>query len=153
MTHEVSATAKSLLAAATLATGATIDRWSRTGALAALIALLILPSPSVAVLSSLCLSLLASLGQAFHAVRTSLDERVFAHWSQHWQRDPASVNEDLSGFDATLQDQFGKRTKPRTLDARIQAATDLLRWQALSLGAQLALLALGIAFHHWGTQL
>ena len=55
---------KCLFAAATLATGTTIDRWSRAGALAALVALLVCTPRSASAVAVLALSLLAALGQA-----------------------------------------------------------------------------------------
>lgn len=138
---------KCLLAAATLATGTTIDRWSRVGALAALVTLLVCTPPSASAVAALALSLSAALGQAVLAARTSLDERVFAQWGRHWQRDPSAADRDPAAFDCALLDQFGKQTKPRTLDARIQAALRLLQRQAFACAGQLFLLALSIALN------
>ena len=143
---------KCLLAAATLATGTTIDRWSRVGALAALVTLLVCTPPSASAVAALALSLSAALGQAVLAARTSLDERVFAQWGQHWQRDPSAADRDPAAFDCALHDQFGKQTEPRTLDARIQAALRLLQRQAFACAGQLFLLALSIALNVRGTQ-
>lgn len=143
---------KCLLAAATLSTGTTIDGWSRVGALAAFVALVFIPSHSLIFTAVLWLSLLVGLGQAFLAARTSLDASVFAQWNQRWQGKTGSVNDDLAAFDSALQDQLGKPTTPRTLDARIQAAMGLLRRQALAFATQLVLLALAIALHHWEIQ-
>ena len=141
-----------LLAAATLATGTTIDRWSRVGALVALAALIVSPSLSATAASALSLSLLAGLAQACYAARTSLDAKVFEQWSQRWLASPGSAGDDLAAFDVAVHGLFGKATADRTLDARIKAAKCLLQRQAFSLVAQLFLLALGIALHHWGIQ-
>lgn len=141
---------KALLAAATLSAGTTIDRWSRVGALATLIPLIILPSISLSTGLSLCLSLLVALVQALYATRTALDERVFAQWSQHGLAEARSPNDHLGAFDSAVHDQFGRNMKPRTLDARIRSAMGLLQQQALALGIQLLLLALGIVRLHWG---
>ncbi len=143
---------KRLLAAATLATGTTIDRWSRVGALAALVTLLVCTPPTASAVAALTLSLLAALGQAFLAARTSLDERVFAQWCRHWQRDPSAADRDPAAFDGALHDQFGKQTTPRTLDARIQAAFRLLQLQAFACAGQLFLLGLSIALNLRGIQ-
>lgn len=143
---------KCLLAAATLATGTTIDRWSRVGALAAPVALLVCTPRSASAVTVLALSLLAALGQAFLAARTSLDERVFAQWGRHWQRDPSAADRDPAAFDCALHDQFGKQTEPRTLDARIQAAFRLLQLQAFACAGQLFLLGLSIALNLRGIQ-
>lgn len=143
---------KCLLAAATLATGTTIDRWSRVGALAALVTFLVCTPPSASAVAVLALSLLAALGQAFLAARTSLDERVFAQWGLHWQRDPSAADRDPAAFDCALHDQLGKQTTPRTLDARIQAALRLLQRQAFACAGQLFLLALSIALNLRGIQ-
>ena len=143
---------KCLLAAATLATGTTIDRWSRAGALAALVALLVCTPRSASAVAVLALSLLAALGQAFLAARTSLDERVFAQWGRHWQRDPSAADRGRAAFDGALHDQFGKQTTPRTLDARIQAAFRLLQLQAFACAGQLFLLGLSIALNLRGIQ-
>lgn len=143
---------KCLLAAATLATGMTIDRWSRVGALAALVALLVCTPRSASAVTVLALSLLAALGQAFLAARTLLDERVFAQWGQHWPRDPSAADRDRAAFDGALHDQFGKQTTPRTLDARIQAAFRLLQLQAFACAGQLFLLGLSIALNLRGIQ-
>ena len=143
---------KCLLAAATLATGSTVDRWSRVGALAALVTLLVCTPPSASAVAALALSLLAALGQAFLAARTSLDERVFAQWGRHWQRNPSAADRDPAAFDCALHDLLGKQTTPRTLDARIQAALRLLQRQAFACADQLFLLALSIALHLRGAQ-
>ena len=99
-----------------------------------------------------CVSLLAALGQAFLAARTSLDERVFAQWGRHWQRDPSAADRGRAAFDGALHDQFGKQTTPRTLDARIQAAFRLLQLQAFACAGQLFLLGLSIALNLRGIQ-
>ena len=143
---------KCLLAAATLATGSTVDRWSRVGALAALVTLLVCTPPSASAVAALALSLLAALGQAFLAARTSLDERVFAQWGRHWQRNPSAADRDPAAFDCALHDLLGKQTTPRTLDARIQAALRLLQRQAFACAGQLFLLALSIALNLRGIQ-
>ena len=143
---------KSLLAAATLAAGTTIDRWSRVSALAALIVLIATPSPSATTTWALGLSLLVGLSQAYHATRVSLDAKVFEQWSQAWRAGSASVDADLAAFDSAVQTIFGKAMVARTLDARIAAGKCLLQRQAFALGAQLFLFSLGIALQHWGIQ-
>ena len=146
--HASSSAQKCLLAAATLAAGATIDRWSRATALAAIIALIVLPATSSGVTATLWLSLVAAMAQMVNALRTALDERLFSSWSTRWERDETTEADDLVAFDAALRDQFGKTPLPRGLDQRIAAAMRLPKKQALAFGAQIFLLTLALALRY-----
>lgn len=148
MTLNSSSMQKTLLAAATLATGATIDRWSRMAALATIIALIVLPAAPVGATTALWLSLLAGMAQMYKAMRTTLDEKIIAGWSARWAQNDADVAGDLAAFDAALHDLFGKTPAPRDLDVRIASAVRLLKTQAAALGAQLFLLVLALALRY-----
>lgn len=137
---------KAVLAAATLATGATIDRWSRLAALASLVALIAVPDFSSGATTALWLSLLVGLAQMYHAMRTALDERILAAWSARWARSDAEVTGDLTDFDTALHELFGKLPAPRDLDARVAGALRLLKMQAAAMGVQVALLVLALLF-------
>jgi len=139
---------KALLAAGTLATGKTIDSWSQLAALAVIIALVAFPEVPAGVTAALGLSLLAGIAQMYLAVRTTLDERIFAGWGACWTEDATRAAEDLAGFDAAMHEQFGKTTAPRSLDNRLAGALRLLKRQALALGAQILLLTLALALRY-----
>lgn len=150
MTKHVSSAQKCLLAAATLAAGATLDRWSRAVAFAAIIALILSPKAPIGVTAVFWLSLCAGMTQMYCALRTALDERVFSCWSTRWERDEDETAEadDLAAFDAALHDQFGKTPVPRDLDQRIAAAMRLPKRQALAFGAQIFLLTLALVLRY-----
>lgn len=135
-----------------LALGGRIDLWSLLLAVFALAILLWLSLP-LGVELCLLLSLLAAAAQKFLALRVALDEKLFSHWAEAWQRaatmadKAASLEADLSMLDQSLA-ACGLRAPPgetvRDLDSRLSGAGKLLRRQVTVFVLQFLALLLAV---------
>lgn len=130
------------LTAAVLASGRTIDGWSRVFALVGLVGLL---WPALPGLSRplLALSLAFATLQAWWAWRTALDAQVFAVWASAWRNRSAGLAGELSSFDQALCAwRPGDRTDPRpapparSLGDRLRGARNLFIKQFISFTGQ-----------------
>lgn len=144
------------LAASFLASGRTLDAWSRMLAVAALIGLWG-SGQSASARGWLALSVALAALQAWWAWRVALDARIFARWARAWRqpdtRGVDGVTEDLRRFDRALADWLpGMAPDPasftgasRSLAARLSGARRLLGRQLLAGIAQALCLAGAVA--------
>ncbi len=144
---------RALLAASTLALGRQIDLWS-LGLAAATLIVLFTPALETMTRIALLASLAAAGVQKFLALRTALDAGIFAFWARRWSRNENDdgVGRDLAAFDLALREQFPgmpPSAETRSLEARITGAKRLLTKHSLVFSAQISLLAMALAFHHY----
>ncbi len=86
----------------------------------------------------LVVSIAAGAAQLYLAARTQFDAAVFHRWANQWNKG-ADPHADMAAFDRKI----GRDTDPpRSLDARIEGATRLLRYQGAMLLVQLVASAL-----------
>lgn len=153
------AAARARTAAAALALGEPLDRWSLLIGVATLLLFLwpsLPPRPPV-VAGLFTLSLLASIFQLVYALRVAFDARILADWALRWSNpsccEKSQVDADLDCFDRTLAVLFPFNAKergealpvsPRPLEERLQGAVRLLKKQLFCLVIQLLSLALAV---------
>ncbi len=132
------AAATAALVAASLGHARSLDRLSQ-GLLLLALAALLLPGLGATPAGLLLASLIPAGVQAYHAFRSGLDARNFAHWARQWPATGSLPDADLSAFDQALAHCFGAHPgtpTPRPLDDRARGALRLLRRQALALACQ-----------------
>jgi len=125
--------AQARLAAALLAQGRALDRWSLAFTALALAGLLLNNPPGLLAQSCLTACVLLGLVQKYYALRVGLDEPVFAAWAEGWMRDGANPTADLAAFDQSLKDlglTKAQEAKTRPLPERVHGALGLFARQA-----------------------
>ncbi len=86
----------------------------------------------------LIVSIAAGAPQLYLAARTQFDAAIFRRWANQWKTG-ADPHADMAAFDRKI----GRNTDPpRSLDARIEGATRLFRYQSVMLLVQLVASAL-----------